>query len=131
MNKGKIIEEMANEINEMSEPNAHYYDKKLKAHEAFADCFTIARYLVEEKGYRKIKENQVILTQEEYEYLCDETVAWKKDYQEIAEELEKAKQEVARDIFEELEQEAYKNEEGDLYFDLPDYLKIKKKYIGE
>ena len=40
-------------------------------------------------------------------------------------------QEAAERIFEEIEQEAYKNEEGDLYLDLPDYLKIKKKYIGE
>ena len=34
-------------------------------------------------------------------------------------------------IFEEIEQEAYKNEEGDLYIDLSDYLKIKNKHIGE
>ena len=45
--------------------------------------------------------------------------------------IAKAKQDVAREIFEEIEHEAYKNEEGDLYLDLPDYLKIKKKYIGE
>lgn len=38
------------------------------------------------------------------------------------------KSEIAN-IFEEIEQEAYKNEEGDLYLDLPDYLKIKKKNI--
>ena len=46
-------------------------------------------------------------------------------------EVEQAKQEVAREIFEEIEHEAYKNEEGDLYLDLPDYLKIKNKYKGE
>ena len=46
-------------------------------------------------------------------------------------QLRQAKQEVAEQIFEEIEHEAYKNEEGDLYLDLPDYLKIKKKYIGE
>ena len=34
-------------------------------------------------------------------------------------------------IFEEIEQEAYKNEEGDLFLDLPDYLKIKNKHLGE
>lgn len=54
--KEKQIEEMANIINEMPEPNGHYYDEILQAHEAFADCFTIARCLIEEKGYRKASE---------------------------------------------------------------------------
>ena len=52
MSKEKQIEEMANTINEMDEPNAHYYDETLQNHEAFADCFTIARHLYD-KGYRK------------------------------------------------------------------------------
>ena len=48
----KQIEEMANAINEMDEPNAHYYGKNMKEHEAFADCFTIAKHLYN-AGYRK------------------------------------------------------------------------------
>ena len=36
----------------MDEPNAHYYDETLEQHEAFADCFTIAKHLYEQ-GYRK------------------------------------------------------------------------------
>ena len=48
----KQIEEMANTINEMDEPNAHYYDKHMEMHEAFADCFTIAKHLYN-AGYRK------------------------------------------------------------------------------
>ena len=55
LNKDKQIEEMANEISEMDEPNAHYYDETLQVHEAFADCFTIAKHLYE-KGYRKASE---------------------------------------------------------------------------
>lgn len=55
MNKEKQIVEMANAINEMDEPNAHYYDNTLQMHEAFADCFTIAKHLYE-KGYRKQSE---------------------------------------------------------------------------
>ena len=55
MSRDKQIEEMANEINEMDEPNAHYYDETLQDHEAFADCFTIAKHLYE-KGYRKASE---------------------------------------------------------------------------
>ena len=50
--RDKQIEEMANVINEMDEPNAHYYGKHMKMHEAFADCFTIAKHLYA-KGYRK------------------------------------------------------------------------------
>lgn len=60
----KQIEEMANEINEMDEPNAHYYDKRLKAHEAFVDCFTIAKHLYN-KGYRKVEQG---------EWLCKQTM---------------------------------------------------------
>lgn len=52
MDKEKQIEEMANIINEMDEPNAHYYDEYLQEHEAFADCFTIAKHLYEQ-GYRR------------------------------------------------------------------------------
>ena len=55
MSTDKQIGEMANEINEMDEPNAHYYDETLQDHEAFADCFTIANHLYE-KGYRKASE---------------------------------------------------------------------------
>lgn len=60
MSREKQIEEMANVINEMDEPNAHYYDETLEQHEAFADCFTIARYLYN-AGYRKQSENTVEL----------------------------------------------------------------------
>ena len=52
MVREKQIEEMANIINEMDEPNAHYYDENFEKHEAFADCFTIAEYLYKQ-GYRK------------------------------------------------------------------------------
>lgn len=51
-NEKQAIEEMANEINEMDEQNAHYYDQYLQEHEAFADCFTIAKHLYA-KDYRK------------------------------------------------------------------------------
>lgn len=64
MNKEKQIEEMANIINEMDEPNAHYYDENLEQHEAFADCFTIAKHLYE-KGYRKASE----VVEEVFEWL--------------------------------------------------------------
>ena len=37
MSREKQIEEMANTINEMDEPNAHYYGRNLKQHEAFAE----------------------------------------------------------------------------------------------
>lgn len=72
------------------------------------------------KGYRKICENQVILTQEEYEYLC----ACETDYR---------KQVVvtASDIFNGIEEIAYKNGEGDLFIDLADFAEFRKKYIGE
>ena len=53
------IEEMANEINEMEEPNAHYYGRNLKMHEAFADCFAIAKHLYS-KDYRKQREGEWI-----------------------------------------------------------------------
>jgi hypothetical protein len=53
----KQIEEMANTINEMDEPNAHYYGRNMKEHEAFADCFTIARHLYN-AGYRKQSEGE-------------------------------------------------------------------------
>ena len=55
MDRDKQIEEMANIINEMDEPNAHYYDEILEQHEAFADCFTIAKHLYN-AGYRKASE---------------------------------------------------------------------------
>lgn len=55
MSRDKQIEEMANTINEMDEPNAHYYGRNLKQYEAFADCFTIARHLYD-KGYRKAED---------------------------------------------------------------------------
>ena len=55
MSKEKQIEEMANEINEMDEPNAHYYTKNMVMREAFADCFTIAKHLYN-AGYRKQSE---------------------------------------------------------------------------
>ena len=51
------IEEMANTINEMDKPNAHYYGKHMEMHEAFADCFTIAEHLYN-AGYRKQNEGQ-------------------------------------------------------------------------
>ena len=58
MDKEKQIEEMANIINEMDDPNAHYYDENLEQHEAFADCFTIAKHLYEQ-GYRKFSKSEL------------------------------------------------------------------------
>ena len=55
----KQIEEMANIINEMDEPNAHYYTKNMVMREAFADCFTIAKHLYN-AGYRKQSEGEWI-----------------------------------------------------------------------
>lgn len=65
----KQIEEMAEDINSMSERNAHYYEKendKLVQREAFADCKAIAEELVK-KGWVKIPEDAVVLTKEEWE----------------------------------------------------------------
>ena len=53
-----------------------------------------------------------------------------KDQDVLKKSLDEAREEKAK-IFEEIEEEAYKNEEGDLYLDLPDYLKIKNKHLGE
>lgn len=74
-----------------------------------------------------------VVPRAEVEALEDERDRYKKYY--FRHEYDKweaeINQEVAKQIFEEIEQEAYKNEEGDLFLDLPDYLKVKKKYIGE
>ena len=53
-----------------------------------------------------------------------------KDQDVLKKSIDEAREEKAK-IFEEIEQEAYKNEEGDLYLDLPDYLKIKNKHLGK
>lgn len=52
------IEELAETINNMSERNAHYYDKHLQEHEAFADAETIAKTLYR-AGYRKLIESKL------------------------------------------------------------------------
>ena len=59
MSKEMQIKKMANCINAMDEPNAHYYGKHMEMHEAFADCFTIAKHLYN-AGYRKQIEGEWI-----------------------------------------------------------------------
>lgn len=69
MSREKQIEEMANAINEMDEPNAHYYGKHMEMHEAFADCFTIAKHLYN-VGYRKQSEGEWVSNRQTDEYIC-------------------------------------------------------------
>ena len=50
--KEKEIEKMAEVINLMDDRSAHYYDKRMRVHEAFADCDNIAKVLYD-AGYRQ------------------------------------------------------------------------------
>ena len=45
--------------------------------------------------------------------------------------IEKAKQEVAREMLDDINNIAYMNENGDLYLDRADFAELEKKYIGE
>lgn len=83
MSKEKQIEEMANEINEMDEPNAHYYGRNLKEHNKY---FDEVKYLKGEKAIAERREKDARTL-----------------FKDAVIQLQNARREVAREIFEEIE----------------------------
>lgn len=57
--------------------------------------------------------------------------AYQSQKREFDAELIKAKQEVAREIFEEIESKIHEDDFGDLVTDFMEFQELKKKYIGE
>lgn len=102
MTNREMIEQMMEDINSMSERNAHYYEKendKLVQREAFADCKAIAEELVRE-GWVKIPEDAVVLTKEEYNDYINLKELLDKGYftSENRVAIHKARKETAREI---------------------------------
>ena len=93
--KEKKIEEMAKDIKKINSSCSEKFSvDNCKGCAGIGDNIiaTCPTYIATElynASYRKVEENQVILTQEEYEYLC----ACELEYKEIADELENSKQE--------------------------------------
>lgn len=145
MNKqsdNKVIEEMANIINEMPERNAHYYVKengRAVQKEAFADCTAIATALVN-AGYCKVNDDDVVLSKEEYkklkkykqDWLNDEKMHLQAELEETEFELacanrllEQTRKETAREILQKI---AYESEYAYCNRDTKWFERICKEY---